>query len=168
MSGSLRRLAGLVSSPAAKIKRARALLEDGKGAEGFRALAPVAQAGNAEAQFLVARCYLEGNGVPPSAQEGARWMEMAASQGYLQAQSTLAALYLRGLAGLGSPPARKRPTPPRPARSMVTRARRHGIPRRRCSSPPRACARTSNRRCAGPKKRPRRARPTRRRWLGSS
>ena len=102
MSGSLRRLAGLVTSPAAKIKRARTLLEEGKGAEGFRTLAPVAQAGNSEAQFLVARCYLEGTGVPPSAQEGARWMEMAANQGYLQAQSTLAALYLRGLPGLSA------------------------------------------------------------------
>ena len=69
MSGSLRRLAGLVSSSAGKIKRAKALLEEGKPAEAFKLLAPVARAGHAEAEFMVARCYLEGRGVPPSAAE---------------------------------------------------------------------------------------------------
>ena len=92
MSGSLRRLAGLVSSASSKIQRAKALMEKGRRAEGFRMLTPLAQAGNAEAEFLVARCYLEGSGVPPSGAEGARWLERAAGQGYLEAQSMLAAL----------------------------------------------------------------------------
>ena len=100
MSGSLRRLAGLVSSAAGKIKRGKALLEEGKPAEAFKLLAPVAKAGHAEAEFLVARCYLEGRGVPPSAAEGARWLERAATQGFLEAQSMIAALYLRGIPGM--------------------------------------------------------------------
>ena len=43
------------------------------------------------------RCYLEGAGVPPSRTEGARWLERAANQGYVEAQAQLATLAIHGL-----------------------------------------------------------------------
>ena len=54
--------------------------------------------GMAEAEYRVGRCYLEGAGVPVSRTEGARWLERAASQGFIEAQALLATLYLHGLA----------------------------------------------------------------------
>ena len=56
----------------------------------------------------MARCYLEGAGVPPSAVEGARWLERAAPQGYVDAQSMLAALYMHGIPGSAAPTAASR------------------------------------------------------------
>ena len=100
MSGLLGRMGGLVGSAQGKLKRAQRLIAESKRSEAIKPLADAAQAGLAEAQFLLARSYLEGAGVPPSAAEGVRWLERAAQQGYLEAQSTLAAMYIRGVPGL--------------------------------------------------------------------
>ena len=99
MTGVLGKVTGWMSSPSAKLRRAQRLLDEGHRAEAFPLLARVAQTGNAEAEFLVARAYLEGSGVPPNATEAARWLERAAERGYLQAQSMLAALYMHGING---------------------------------------------------------------------
>ena len=40
---------------------------------------------------------MEGAGVPPSRSEGARWLERAANQGYVEAQAQLATLAIHGL-----------------------------------------------------------------------
>src|SRR5258708_39878802 len=87
-------------SPAAALRRAVRLSEEGKAAEAFPLLARAAKGGNAEAEYRVARCYLEGSGVPASRAEGAHWLERAAGRGHIEAQTLLAALCVNGLADL--------------------------------------------------------------------
>jgi len=90
------RLTGLVS-PAAGLRRALLLAESGRTAEAFPLIAAAARAGIVDAEYRVARCYLEGSGVPPSRVEGARWLLVAANHGNADAQALLAALYVAGL-----------------------------------------------------------------------
>ena len=97
-------------SPAAALRRAVRLSEEGKAAEAFPLLARAAKAGNAEAEYRVARCYLEGSGVPASRAEGARWLERAAGRGHIEAQTLLAALCVNGLADLRRSPGKDKPT----------------------------------------------------------
>ncbi len=101
-------LFGWMESASGALKRARRLVEEGKRAEAFPLFAKAAGGKNPEAEFQVARCYLEGAGVPPSAVEGARWLERAAAQGYVDAQSMLAALYIHGIPGSAAPTAASR------------------------------------------------------------
>ena len=91
------RLAGRIH-PALALRRAIQLAEKGKLSEAFPLMAKAARAGIPEAEHRVARCYLEGLGVPPSALEGARWLRRAADHGNADAQALLAALYTTGLA----------------------------------------------------------------------
>ncbi|ESZ59032.1 hypothetical protein X727_31810 [Mesorhizobium sp. L103C119B0] len=87
----------VLASPAAALRRAIQLSDSGKPAEAFPLMATAARAGIVEAEYRVARCYLEGSGVPPSRMEGARWLLRAANHGSADAQALLAALYLTGL-----------------------------------------------------------------------
>src|SRR4051794_25670903 len=96
-------LFGWLGSSSGALKRALRLIEEGKRAEAFPLLARAAEAKRPEAEFQVARCYLEGAGVPPSVVEGARWLERAAAQGFVEAQSMLAALYVHGIPGSAAP-----------------------------------------------------------------
>ena len=92
--------------------------------------------GIAEAEYRVGRCYLEGTGVPPSRTEGARWLERAANQGYVEAQAQLAdpgdprADRGVGAAGLGapgcSPPPRRQRRTSRPASRWARKAAEGG------------------------------------------
>src|SRR6185437_13071799 len=86
------------TSPAAALRLATSHVEKGDAKSAFPLFTRAAQAGNAEAQYRVGRCYLEGAGVPPSRVEGARWLERAANQGYVEAQTQLAMLAIHGLA----------------------------------------------------------------------
>ena len=63
----------------------------------FALLSRAARAGVPEAEFRVGRCYLEGAGVPPSRADGVRWVERAATKGYVEAQALLATLCLHGM-----------------------------------------------------------------------
>jgi TPR repeat protein len=92
------RLIGL-GSPADALRRAIELIEQEKFAAAFPLLTRAAKAGIPDAEYRVARAYLEGAGVPASQTEGARWLERAASHGCVEALSLLAALCVRGLAG---------------------------------------------------------------------
>lgn len=74
MAGLFARLTGWVSPPPAKLRRAKRLIEGGERAAAFPLLAAAARAGIAEAEFLVARAYLEAGGVPPSGAEAVRWL----------------------------------------------------------------------------------------------
>ena len=87
-----------LASPALALRRAIQLSDSGKPSEAFPLMAIAARAGITEAEYRVARCYLEGLGVPPSRSEGARWLRRAADHGSPDAQSLLAALYVAGLA----------------------------------------------------------------------
>ena len=105
-------------SPQAALRRGVRLAEQGQSKRAFPLLVRAATAGIAEAEFRVGRCYLEGAGVPPSRSQGARWLERAGNQGYVEAQVLLATLYVHGLANgwqpvlPAPPPACSRPTPP--------------------------------------------------------
>src|SRR5438445_4411199 len=94
----LDRLTGRIH-PALALRRAIQLADSGKPAEAFPLLAIAARAGIPEAEYRVARCYLEGLGVPPSELEGARWLRRAADHGSADAQALFAALCVAGLAG---------------------------------------------------------------------
>src|SRR5215472_13501633 len=84
-------------SAAAALRQAIRLTEQGKVKQAFRLLTAAARAGIAEAEYRVGRCYLEGAGVPPSRADGARWLEKAANQGYVEAQAQLAMLAIHGM-----------------------------------------------------------------------
>jgi uncharacterized protein len=73
------RLIGL-ASPAAALRRAVRLCEGQRFAEAFSLLAFAARASIPEAEYRVARCYLEGSGVPPSRVEGVRRLQRAAAR----------------------------------------------------------------------------------------
>ena len=84
------------------MRRAVRLTEQGDAKQAFPLLTRAARAGIAEAEYRVGRCYLEGAGVPPSRAEGARWLERAANQGYVEAQAQLATLFVHGLASVAN------------------------------------------------------------------
>jgi TPR repeat protein len=86
-----------LTSPTAALRRAIRLNERGRVAESFRLLTHAAKAGIVDAEYRVAKSYLEGTGVPPSRAEGARWLRRAASHGCVDAQALLSALYVHGL-----------------------------------------------------------------------
>ncbi|MBF0887286.1 MULTISPECIES: tetratricopeptide repeat protein [Gluconobacter] len=90
------RLAALFSSKG-KLDHAIRLTETGKAVQGFALLSRLAAAGDAEASFRVGRAYLDGIGVPPSLEEGARWIYQAAQAGHIEAAFVLATLYTVGL-----------------------------------------------------------------------
>ncbi len=97
MAAVLDRLTAVVS-PAAQRRAGLRLLESGQGAAGFHLLAKAARRGDAEAEYRVGRCYLEGVGVPVSRGDAAQWLDRAARAGRIEAQATLAALHLMGVA----------------------------------------------------------------------
>ena len=86
------------ASPKVALRRALRLSDQGKPGEAFALFTRLARAGIIEAEYRVARAYLEGAGVPPSRVEGARWLQRAAGRGHLEAQSLLATLCVHGLA----------------------------------------------------------------------
>ena len=75
-----------LASPAAALRRAIQLIEQQQFAAAFPLLSRAAKAGIPDAEFHLARAYLEGAGVPPSQTEGLRWLRRAASHGSAEAQ----------------------------------------------------------------------------------
>ena len=94
-----------VLSPRAALRRADRLAAGGRAGPAFRLYARAARAGLAEAEYRVARGYLEGSGVPPSQDEGVRWLERAATQGFVDAQARLAWMCVQGWARAEAPDA---------------------------------------------------------------
>ncbi|HXJ42486.1 MAG TPA: tetratricopeptide repeat protein [Bryobacteraceae bacterium] len=68
----------------------------------MRELEPVAQQGNAQAQYLVGAMLsgVDGVGVKENAAEAAKWFRKAADQGHAEAQLILGLLYAKGDGGL--------------------------------------------------------------------
>src|SRR3954462_8682673 len=85
-------------SPRAALRRALHLFEEGRPTDGLKLLRRAAKAGIPEAKYRIGLHYLQGTGVPASRAEGTRWLERAAGEGHLEAQTLLAALYLHGVA----------------------------------------------------------------------
>src|SRR5947208_12936889 len=98
-----------LASPKSAIERAAKLAEEGRSIPAFQIYATAAQRGDAEAQFRVGCCYLEGKGVPASRVEALRWLERAALQGHVDAKLFLATLLLQGFGASPEADAADRP-----------------------------------------------------------
>lgn len=68
-----------------QISRAQSLIENGDYKEAAMLLRPLAEKGNAEAQYMVSKLFAEGNGVIKSQQQAERYLKSAANGGYVQA-----------------------------------------------------------------------------------
>lgn len=64
----------------------------------FRLLAPLANAGNAQAQLRLGLLHFHGHGVRESDAEAMKWFERSARQGVAEAQFQLGNMYAYGLA----------------------------------------------------------------------
>lgn len=62
----------------------------------LKELSPLAQQGQAQAQYRLGKMFNLGQGVPASKKEAARWFHLAAEQGLAEAQSALGYLCLIG------------------------------------------------------------------------
>ena len=90
--------AAVTTSPAhAGLAEAQAAYNAGDFAAAFKELKPVADAGDAEAQALIAGMYARGQGVPADPAEAARWYGLAADQEHLYATTMLGWFYMRGI-----------------------------------------------------------------------
>ena len=54
---------------------------------------PLAEKGDARAQYMLGVTFAEGNGVQPDAVQAAHWLRLAADHGYAAAQNHLGQLY---------------------------------------------------------------------------
>ena len=79
-------------------------LEDGEAAyhrgdyaEAMRLLRPLAEQGDASAQFQLGAMYTFGDGVPHDTEQGAMWYRKAAEQGNANAQTKLGLMYAYGI-----------------------------------------------------------------------
>jgi hypothetical protein len=66
-------------------------------AAAFEILRPLAERGNAVAQYDLGAMYEYGNGVAQDYAEAMRWFHMAADQGYASAQHNLGLMYWQGI-----------------------------------------------------------------------
>jgi len=73
---------------------ARALLQKGDYANAIAQLKPIAEQGDASAQYLLAETYFGGHG--GTMMEALKWMTASADQGYAQAQARLGLIYGTG------------------------------------------------------------------------
>jgi len=69
-------------------------------AAAVRELKPLAEQGDAEAQFNLGSLYYQGWGVPQDYREAARWLRKAAEQSHVFAQVTLGTIYAEGVQGV--------------------------------------------------------------------
>ncbi len=65
-----------------------------------RELKPLAEQGDADAQFNLGSLYYQGRGVPQNYSEALAWMRKAAEAGHLFAQVTLGSIYSEGVQGM--------------------------------------------------------------------
>lgn len=81
---------------AGPVEDANAAYERGDFAAALRLLKPLADQGDAAAQFNLGILYDRGQGVAPDFVEAARWYRLSADQGFEIAQASLAFLYANG------------------------------------------------------------------------
>lgn len=87
---------GACSRHHADMERGMTAYSNGDYATALKELEPLADDGNPQAQFQLARMHAEGQGLPPDDVQMAKWMRKSAEQGYVEAQYHLAELYARG------------------------------------------------------------------------
>ena len=69
-------------------------------ATAVRELKPLAEQGDAEAQFNLGSLYYQGWGVPQDYKEAVKWLRKAAEQSHVFAQTTLGTIYAEGVQGV--------------------------------------------------------------------
>ena len=74
----------------------KAAYDRGEYAMALRLLRPLAEQGDANAQFIVGLSYSEGEGLPQHYREALKWFRKAAEQGLAEAQSELGKIYYDG------------------------------------------------------------------------
>jgi hypothetical protein len=96
-----RLLAGIVTIPlcsvvfaAPDLESARRSYENSDYATALKEVTPLAEQGNPEAQLLLAKMYLKGEGVPKDPNQANKWFRQAAMQGNAESQFFLGAWYL--------------------------------------------------------------------------
>ncbi len=78
------------------VAKAQAALTTKDYAAAERLARPLAEAGNAEAQYLLGTLYVEGRGVAESAEQALAWWRKAAAQGNADAEAALGFMYAEG------------------------------------------------------------------------
>ena len=68
-----------------QINRAKYLIENGDYKQAAIILRPLADKGNAEAQYMASQLFAEGKGVVKSAQQAERYLRLSAQNGYAPA-----------------------------------------------------------------------------------
>ena len=86
----------VVSFAYAGLPEGAAAYSKGEYARAYRELGPLAEQGNAEAQWYLGVMCHDGQGVPQNYAEAAKWFRKAVEQGYAKAQYNLGVMYRRG------------------------------------------------------------------------
>lgn len=79
------------------VERAAALLDSGEVVAAVQILEPLAEAGDASAEYLLGRTHLDGIGVPQDFTKAAQWIAKAAEKDDARAQNLLGRLHAQGL-----------------------------------------------------------------------
>tara|TARA_R110002072_G_scaffold169513_3_gene323136 strand:+ start:2658 stop:3506 length:849 start_codon:yes stop_codon:yes gene_type:complete len=97
LAGGILAGSGPACDARAGLAEAQTAYNAGDFATAFRELTPAAEAGDAEAQALVAGMYARGQGTATNLAEAARWYGLAADQGHLYATTMLGWFHMRGM-----------------------------------------------------------------------
>src|SRR5437764_6632081 len=81
---------------AGPLEDARAAHDRGDDATALRLIHPLADQGNADAQYILGIIYVAGQRVPKNGAEAAKWFRLAADQGNARAQNNLGFMYDKG------------------------------------------------------------------------
>ncbi len=88
----------LVAAPACTdFEAGEEAYDRGDYATALKEFRPLAERGDARAQFRLGVMYTMGQGVPQDDKEAARWYRLAATQGYAAAQYNLGVMYFMGI-----------------------------------------------------------------------
>ena len=80
-----------------ELNRGKAAVQLKRFDEAARRFGPLAERGNAEAQFYMGRLSAMGTGVPKDIETSTQWYRRAAEQGHTEAQAVLGLHYMQGL-----------------------------------------------------------------------
>ena len=80
------------------LRKGKAAYEIGKYDEAAMSFALAAQDGNAEAMYLLGKCYQDGTGVERNIDKAEQWMKKAADRGYIEAKAAMEAFPDRSIA----------------------------------------------------------------------
>ena len=89
-------LGSMGNSESADFQKGLTAYQSGDHATALREWEPLAEQGNADAQYNLGVMYEKGNGVLQDYKTAMKWYRLAAKQGYARAQSNLGYMYVKG------------------------------------------------------------------------